>query len=294
MFFISLVYIVNFAINDKYTYEVKKIDNTTINEEDILQEEYGFLELNKDEKLNPYVDFSMLIKNFDQFRIYDESTGEYLYGVNEDYMDSDYAYLNITRKAGDLRLEFRYICGNDSNCTSIEHNAFERLFYLFYKGYKLDHQDDIPFEISKDKMRMFHGFYTETEYTRVDIELDWEVIIYKDQKSIFDSLIGDRKETIYGHLKEDHKIIYSELNPKQLPIKHYYTQEGNKEYYVTVFTVKCFNKHYEYILYERKKVEFLDVLANIGALFSTIKFFFALAFSYYSKNFCNYKILGKY
>ena len=65
MFFIALVYIVNFAINDKYTYEVKKIDNTTINEEGFLQEEYGFLELNKDEKLNPYVDFSMIIKNFD-------------------------------------------------------------------------------------------------------------------------------------------------------------------------------------------------------------------------------------
>ena len=78
-----------------------------------------------------------------------------------------------------------------------------------------------------------------------------------------------------------------------MPIDYHYTQEGNKEYYFTVFTVKCFNKHYEYILYERKKVEFLDVLANIGALFSTIKFFFALAFSYYSKNFCNYKILGK-
>ena len=34
-------------------------------------------------------------------------------------------------------------------------------------------------------------------------------------------------------------------------------------------------------------------MANIGALFSTIKFFFSLVFDFYSKNFDNYKILGK-
>ena len=62
---------------------------------------------------------------------------------------------------------------------------------------------------------------------------------------------------------------------------------------INFLTVQFSNKHFEYILYERKQVEFLDILANIGALFSTIKFFFALVFNYYSKNFDNYKILGK-
>ena len=58
-------------------------------------------------------------------------------------------------------------------------------------------------------------------------------------------------------------------------------------------TITFNNNHYEYILYERTKKEFLDILASIGALFSTIKFFFDLVFSYYSKNFNNYKILEK-
>ena len=35
----------------------------------------------------------------------------------------------------------------------------------------------------------------------------------------------------------------------------------------------------------------MDVIANIGALFSTIKFFFSLFFSFYSRNFDNYKII---
>ena len=37
----------------------------------------------------------------------------------------------------------------------------------------------------------------------------------------------------------------------------------------------------------------MDIIANIGALFSTIKFFFSVFFSFYSQNFDNYEILGK-
>ena len=48
----------------------------------------------------------------------------------------------------------------------------------------------------------------------------------------------------------------------------------------------------DYLLYKRKNISFLDILANIGALFSTVKFFFSLALSFYSKNFNNYKIVG--
>ena len=35
------------------------------------------------------------------------------------------------------------------------------------------------------------------------------------------------------------------------------------------------------------------MIANIGALFSTVKFFFSLFFSFYSNNFDNYKIVSK-
>jgi hypothetical protein len=51
--------------------------------------------------------------------------------------------------------------------------------------------------------------------------------------------------------------------------------------------------YYDYFLYKRKIVSFLDVLAKVGALFSTIKFFFAIALSFYSKNFNNYMVVEK-
>ena len=53
------------------------------------------------------------------------------------------------------------------------------------------------------------------------------------------------------------------------------------------------NNHDEYLLYKRKKVQILDVLAKIGALFSTIRTIFVVFFSFYSRNFNNYKVVGR-
>ena len=53
------------------------------------------------------------------------------------------------------------------------------------------------------------------------------------------------------------------------------------------------NSHGEYLLYKRTKREFMDVIANIGALFSTVKFIFSMIFSFYSKNYDNYEVIGK-
>ena len=123
------------------------------------------------------------------------------------------------------------------------------------------------------------------------IEFDWEVIQYKDKQSIFDSLTNNKKEiTTFGHFKPEYKITETEIIHKEKYIKY---NDDNEWYYMNFLTITFNNNHYEYILYERTKIEFLDVLASIGALFSTIKFFFDLVFSYYSKNFNNYKILEK-
>ena len=47
------------------------------------------------------------------------------------------------------------------------------------------------------------------------------------------------------------------------------------------------------IEYKRRKIGLLDLISRIGALFGTIKFFFAFVFKYYSKNFDNYKMIEK-
>ena len=49
----------------------------------------------------------------------------------------------------------------------------------------------------------------------------------------------------------------------------------------------------KYQKYRRSEIGFLTVLANIGALFSTLKAVITIFFSFYSKNFDNYKIVEK-
>ena len=47
-------------------------------------------------------------------------------------------------------------------------------------------------------------------------------------------------------------------------------------YVLSLLTISFTNDHENYIYYKREKVSFLDVIANIGAMFSTVQFFFQL------------------
>ena len=154
MISISLAYIVNYAVNDKYTYEVKIIDNTTNNE---LINEFTFAnpleKLNEDKELNPLMNFSLVMSN--SFGIYERKNGTYLEGVNDDeHTESEYSWYNITRKVSELKLEFRYICGNDSNCSSME-GLRKRVFRFLFPAFKLDHQAEIPFQILRDDLILY-------------------------------------------------------------------------------------------------------------------------------------------
>jgi len=300
MLSISLAYIINYAINDKYTFEIKKIDNTTNNVYSLreMDKEPPYADLDKDEELNPLLNITINVGG--NFSIYDTYIKKYLEGECSDEKHFGYLY-NITRRVSDLLnwnldgLEFHYKCGNDSNCSSLDSSKLERKFHFGSTGYKLDHQAEIPFQIDRDEIFLFPRILEFKNPNKGAIlEFDWEVIQYKDKQSLFDSLINNKKEiTTFGHFKPEYKITEIDMTPKEKHIKYNYDDKGNKNYYMNFLTVTFNNNHYEYILYERTKIEFLDILASIGALFSTIKFFFDLVFSYYSNNFNNYKILEK-
>ena len=302
MLSISLAYIINYAINEKYTFEVKKIDNTTNNEIPLGTPKKGrpykpkspYKEFDKDELLNPLLNITIIAGG--KFRIFDNKIQNYLEGYNQQKKSAGGLY-NITRRVSELDLEYHYICGNDSNCSSIDNESsdyLERDLIFYYIGYKLDHQAEIPFQIERDKLYVYPQIFGLRDLDKGNIiEFDWEVIQYKDKQTIFDSLINNKKETItFGHLKPEYKMTYFDIAPKE---KHIKCKEKFKDkiYYINFLSISFKNKHYEYILYERTKKEFLDILASIGALFSTLKFFFDLIFSFYSRNFNNYKILEK-
>ena len=285
MISISLAYIINYAIHDKYTFEIKKIDNTTNNEIPLSEgnKQLPYEELDKDEELNPLLNIT--INAWGRFRIYDRSYEKYLEGDCTDEDESDYLY-NITRRVSqglnrndyglEEGLKFHYICGNDSNCSSIDTEIDFGGFLFWYTGYKLDHQADIPFQIDRDELYIFPKNFDTIALDKIlIIEFDWEVIQYKDKQSIFDSLMNNKKEiTTFGHFKPEFKHFETEIIHKEKYIKYKKDDKGNKIYYMNFLTLYFNNNHFEYILYERTKIEILDILASIGALFSTIKFFF--------------------
>ena len=147
------------------------------------------------------------------------------------------------------------------------------LYTKYYANYKIDHYDEIPVQKIKDDGIIFSDYLEIPYYIGFHSwTFKWEVIKHQEQKSLFDPLTKRQTEYYFGHIKNE--------EPK-VELKSIYTNTG---YYIPFFEIIINNKHKEFILYTRKKVDFLDVIASIGALFSTIKFFF-FVFLFLSKKF---------
>ena len=69
MLIISLAYILDYALNDKYTYEAMEFYNHTDDQEEIDK-------MNKDDKLNPLINITISLNK--NFVVADEITGEIL------------------------------------------------------------------------------------------------------------------------------------------------------------------------------------------------------------------------
>lgn len=69
--------------------------------------------------------------------------------------------------------------------------------------------------------------------------------------------------------------------------------DSEKGYYIHLYRINFFKNNEEFLFYKRRKVELLDSLAKICALFSTVKYFFSVILYFYSTNFNNYQIMYK-
>ena len=284
MILISLVYILDYAFNEKYNYEAltfyNHIDNSTEKEN-----------MDKDDELNPYLNFSINL-NYDNIGFFDNSNKENITPIEMEktYDDVRKKYIyNFRKKVSDINILIYFLCGEDKNCELIKDAKTNNCgsVSINYPYHYIDHKKDPPVNEStfwtltkpilksNDKVHFIASTY------------EWEVIKYKDQKSLFDIFTKRKSEYIFGKVNNSETISHEyELdNPR---VFRYLNGTG---YVITLFSIRFINRHDEYIYYKRTKISFLNVIASIGALFSTVKFFFSLAFSFYSKNFDNYKIL---
>ena len=271
MALISLAYIIDYCLNEKYLVEYSKVNNIGTAE--------SRNEFNEDPELNPLLDFELNITDqkgnnlSERFVFYDIDSQKF---ISRDVK-------KITKKVSNFNIYIFYKC-EDSNCTKNEEDYTYFTYYinLIYPSFIFQHQNDSSpirsYNISKYINYCF-GFNFLTGYT-----LNWKVVKYKSVKGIsrlWDYLINKKNEYITGYFSSSYFNIMD--NSELLKI--------NGSNYKLISIIKSFNSHNDYEEYKRKKIGILDVISKIGALFSTFKFLFSLCYKYYSKNFDNYKIL---
>ena len=281
MILISLVYILDYAINKKFTYESFLFLNQT---DDKIEQE----KKEQDEKINPYLYFKISFNN-SNYGIWNRSSESPIENSYTDYYGNTAYYFK--EQASIIDITIFYICGDDENCTSLK-DIKEKNYCnitMEYPEYPIIHSEDPP--VKEYPMTFYKSL---KKLYKLDFEVwnyDWEIIRYNDQKSLFDTLTNKKTDYIFGHIKNiDYNRTFYDIGDE-----FYYHDRFESEelgYIFPLYRIKFSIDFDNYLYYNRKKISFLDILANIGALFSTIKFVFSFVFSFYAQNFNNYKIIG--
>ena len=125
----------------------------------------------------------------------------------------------------------------------------------------------------------------------VSYSLFWKIIKYKNEKTLFqflDSWRGKRNEYTEGYIGE------SEMNPIPPTFINRRVWYFSYDRYKVIGGIKIYNLHEDYEEYKRKDVKFLSTLANICALFVSIRGVISSIFtSLYSIRFDNHKMVKK-
>jgi len=280
MIIISLIYILDYFLNDKYIVEYSSYLNSNNKESSSL---FSYLDIYNSSisEYNPIINVSFNIFKANESSKINLSENFFIldaFDFKELKRDTFYQ-----KKVSDLGLIVGYNC-KDENCTLNEddYSTFDYYLEIKYNGFVLNHQEDIP--LKNDSNIIFKKILT-FSYTHTMIKfLSWEIIKYKEEKGIsrlFDKLLGKKNEYTSGYISSiesidiTHPIISRKILDKNFKI-------------IAEFLMSNENNYNEY---KRRKISLLDAISNIGALFMTLYSSFIFIFKYYSKNFDNYKIV---
>ena len=267
---ISIAYLADYIMNDKYTIE------------------YGIYQegLTSKEEYDPTLDFQVDLSSrdipnlSDRFCIYDNVNDRFL-GRNETF----------SSKVSELFIGILYKCENESCLLNEDDKAlFEYNVILKYQKYKFDHQGEIPLYKSDTLYSSNHLFFFQKPLFEY---LNWGIIKYYEKKyflSVLSYIFGNEgEELIGGYFKsKDYFFVDGILDPSLQKV--YYNGTTYKFLSIIFGTIDLG----QYEEYRRTKIGILDVLSNVFALSITIFNAFVYVFcNYYLINFDNYKIIEK-
>ena len=182
-----------------------------------------------------------------------------------------------------------YTCSG--NCTPDD--TKDDMLYLMdinYPGYKIDHQNDkIPLETNMNDAKFKTTLFFNYNIMNV-FEINFEILKYKEEKGLlglFDNWMNKKNEYICVEIESVSKTDSQTL----LDIEE--EREGGKFIMKILCVIRFDNDKHQIEEYVRKRRSPLNVLANIGSLFSTFFTMFSFIFKFYSEKNNNYTIIKK-
>ena len=278
---ITSFYLVNYFISDKYTVEYGFFQE--------VSDESKRKEMLESEKYNPTTKFAYLITD-DKGQIIDNET----ILLADDYNQT--LPTTFTQRISDLNYVMLYKCKSieDKNCSFDKINNKEKKvnLNLFFRGFKLDHQGEIPLYKSTDQLYSYSStFYLKNPSLRRYI---WKTIKY------YENLwFADLFYQIFGIEQENEFIGGNIINSEYYSIRDFNEEilqpfELNNTLYRIAGYVKMDIDFNTYDQYKRTKISFFDVIANICSLSITVLGIFAFCVSnLYSNNYDNFQIVEK-
>ena len=314
---LAIIYIFDYFSNEKYEFDYTLV-KTDINNQKLKEDE----EMNS--MLNAKIDYffwlskddsrparNILSNNF--IMIDNQKYGEEVYSGRLPRDDDGFFLLNSTensnydesiikqdqiysRNARNLQLSVLYRC-KGTDCTIRQEDKIKvTSYYLFmgYKGFNLEHQNpDKPIQPLPGD-----NFWLETiqflENTNI-VYLNWELIEYEEEQGIFtktyNHMVGN-SQTYYGGYYKSKETFTDNGHVKNIPETDMRIKDLNGNHFTLLLYLATYGNPREYERYSRKKISFLDVLADVSALASTVLDLMALAYGFlYEENYDNYKII---
>ena len=306
-----VIYFVDYFSNDKYQFNYTLVKNGDFNKDLCRDEEmksqlknldYRFF-LGKDNSyLSDDSNFIIIDHNLLQEKINNENRDEdgFIVLNSSNISDEDECIIQqgeMQRKNPEcLSLAVLYRC-NGTDCDIRDDDKIKEYSYylsVWYRGFNLNHQStEKPLKPLEENHFWIQSIQF-LENTNI-VYFDWKLIKYEEEKGIFgktlDKILGN-KNIYYGGDYTSRQTFTDDGHIKDLPEKNWKIKDLNGNHFKLLLFLFSRVNCRDYEKYTRKKISWLDILANVAALGSTVLNLMSLAYGFlYSKNFDNYKIL---